>query len=29
VFVRIVAHEGGDAIAAADVALSSSGTATL
>ena len=29
VFVRIVGHEGGDAVAAADVALSSSGTATL
>ena len=29
VFVRIVGHEEGDAIAAADVALSSSGTATL
>jgi lipid-A-disaccharide synthase len=28
-FVRIVSHDGGQAIAAADVALSSSGTATL
>lgn len=29
IFVRIVAHDGGPAVAAADVALSSSGTATL
>jgi lipid-A-disaccharide synthase len=28
-FVRIVPHDGGDALAAADIALSSSGTATL